>query len=50
MDTRGIHTLPVVAEENPRQILGILERSQADLAADWLRVQSLLDEDVLVSG
>jgi H+/Cl- antiporter ClcA/CBS domain-containing protein len=48
MDTRGIHTLPVVAEDNPRQILGLLERSQADLAADWVRVQSLLQEDTVV--
>ena len=48
MDTRGIHTLPVVAEDNPRQILGLLERSQANLAADWVRVQSLLQEDTVV--
>ncbi|MCM1982122.1 chloride channel protein [Lyngbya confervoides] len=42
MNARGLHSLPVVDPDSPRQVLGILDRHQMSLATDWIKVRSLL--------
>lgn len=42
MEARGLFLLPVVARENPRQVLGVLERSRIGLAANLAVTQAAL--------
>ncbi|NJL37823.1 MAG: chloride channel protein [Leptolyngbyaceae cyanobacterium RM2_2_4] len=42
MEARGLFLLPVVARENPRQVLGVLERSRIGLAANLAITQAAL--------
>jgi H+/Cl- antiporter ClcA len=42
MEARGLFLLPVVARENPRQVIGVLERSRIGLAANLAVTQAAL--------
>ncbi|MCG9889663.1 MAG: chloride channel protein [Thermosynechococcaceae cyanobacterium MS004] len=42
MSARGLHLLPVVATDNLRQVLGVIEQHQIAHAAAWVNTQSLL--------
>jgi H+/Cl- antiporter ClcA/CBS domain-containing protein len=43
MNARGLQLLPVVNSTNPRQVLGVLEQYQIDIAADFASTQAALD-------
>ena len=43
MVARGLQLLPVVNAANPRQVLGVLEQHQVDLAADFASTQAALN-------
>ncbi|MGB8699572.1 MAG: chloride channel protein [Thermosynechococcaceae cyanobacterium] len=43
MVARGLQLLPVVEQAHPRQVLGVLEQHQADLAADFASTQAALN-------
>jgi CBS-domain-containing membrane protein len=47
MVARGLQLLPVVNAANPRQILGVLEQSQVNLAADFASTQAALNTYLL---
>jgi predicted transcriptional regulator len=42
MEARGLFLLPVVARQNPRQVIGVLERSRIGLAANLAVTQAAL--------
>jgi H+/Cl- antiporter ClcA len=44
METRGLYLLPVVERDNPRQVLGIVERHRIGLAGDLAVTQKALYE------
>ena len=43
MGTRGLYLLPVVAPDNPRRILGVIDREKIAIAADLSAVQTMFD-------
>jgi CBS domain-containing protein len=43
MVARGLQLLPVVNAANPRQVLGVLEQHQVDIAADFASTQAALN-------
>jgi H+/Cl- antiporter ClcA len=44
METRGLGLLPVINNENPRKILGVIERHQISLAADLAMTKEAIAE------
>lgn len=42
MGARGLYLLPVVARNNPRRVLGVIERSQIELAGNLAMTQAAL--------
>ncbi|NJM68700.1 MAG: chloride channel protein [Acaryochloris sp. RU_4_1] len=44
MVARGLHLLPVVDQEHPRQVLGVLEQHQVDRVPDFASTKAALDE------
>jgi H+/Cl- antiporter ClcA len=43
MSVRGLYLLPVVAADNPRQVLGVIEKHRINLAGEIAITQELLD-------
>lgn len=43
MDTRGLYLLPVVEPDNPRKILGVIDRHRISLASDLVGTQQALE-------
>jgi H+/Cl- antiporter ClcA/CBS domain-containing protein len=44
MVARGLHLLPVMAQEDSRKILGVLEQHQIDRAVAWVSAQAVLTQ------
>jgi hypothetical protein len=42
MGARGLYLLPVVARDNPRNVLGVIERNQVALASNLAMTQAVL--------
>ena len=42
METRGLYLLPVVDKDNPRLVLGVIDRTQIYLAGDLISTQAVL--------
>jgi H+/Cl- antiporter ClcA/CBS domain-containing protein len=50
MAARGLHLLPVVARDHPRQILGVIEQHQIGHAAAWVNAQKALTQVATTYG
>jgi CBS-domain-containing membrane protein len=50
METRGLYLLPVVSQDNPDRVLGVINKEQINLAGDLITTKAALSNFVLVAN